>query len=116
MISADAREIEIIFNNLLTNAIKYNRDGGRVDVALRRAGKQAVIAVSDTGIGMSEEELKQLFGEFVRIRNEKTRHILGSGLGLSIVKKLALLYGGDVQVESRPDAGSTFTVTLGCGP
>ncbi len=56
VISADAREIEIIFNNLLTNAIKYNRDGGRVDVALRCTGKQAVIAVSDTGIGMSEEE------------------------------------------------------------
>ena len=114
VISADAREIEIIFNNLLTNAIKYNRDGGRVDVALGCAGKQAVIAVSDTGIGMSEDEVKQLFGEFVRIRNEKTHHILGSGLGLSIVKKLALLYGGDVRVESRPDVSSTFTVTLDC--
>ncbi|MGO9110838.1 MAG: sensor histidine kinase [Thermoguttaceae bacterium] len=114
-ILADAREIEIIFNNLLTNAIKYNRDGGRVDVALRCAGKQAVIAVTDTGIGMSEEELNKLFGEFVRIHNEKTRNILGSGLGLSIVKKLALLYGGDVQVESRPDVGSTFTVTLDVG-
>jgi signal transduction histidine kinase len=114
-ISADAREIEIIFNNLLTNAIKYNRDGGRVEVTLRRAGNQAAIAVSDTGIGLSEEEIKQLFGEFARIRNEKTRNILGSGLGLSIVKKLALLYGGDVQVESRPDAGSTFTVTLDAG-
>ncbi len=115
VISADVREIEIIFNNLLTNAIKYNRDGGRVDVALRCTGKQAAIAVSDTGIGMSDEEVKQLFGEFARIRNEKTRHILGSGLGLSIVKKLALLYGGDVQVESSPDAGSTFTVTLDGG-
>lgn len=113
-ISADAREIEIIFNNLLTNAIKYNRDGGRVDVALQQVGTQAMITVTDTGIGMSEEELKQLFGEFVRIHNDKTRHILGSGLGLSIVKKLALLYAGDVNVESHPDAGSTFTVTLEC--
>ncbi len=111
-ILADAREIEIIFNNLLTNAIKYNRDGGRVDVTLGRAGKQAVIAVADTGIGLTAEELKRLFGEFVRIRNEKTQSILGSGLGLSIVKKLAMLYGGDVQVESQPDVGSTFTVTL----
>ena len=112
VIAADAREIEIIFNNLLTNAIKYNRDGGRVDVAVRRRNGQAVIAVSDTGIGMTEEEAERLFGEFVRIRNEKTRNILGSGLGLSIVKKLALLYGGDVSVASRPDAGSTFTVSL----
>ena len=112
VIAADAREIEIIFNNLLTNAIKYNRDGGRVDVCLRRDAGQAAIAVSDTGIGMSEEERQRLFGEFVRIRNEKTSHILGSGLGLSIVKKLALLYGGDVTVESKPDMGSTFRVTL----
>jgi signal transduction histidine kinase len=111
-ILADAREIEIIFNNLLTNAIKYNRHGGHVDVTLQRSGKQVAIAVADTGIGMSEEECKQLFAEFVRIHNEKTRNILGSGLGLSIVKKLALLYGGDVTVASRPDAGSTFTVTL----
>jgi len=114
-ISADAREIEIIFNNLLTNAIKYNRDGGRVDVALRRVGKQAAIVVTDTGIGLNEEERTRLFGEFVRIHNAKTHNVLGSGLGLSIVKKLALLYGGDVQVESRPDVGSTFTVTLDAG-
>jgi two-component system, sensor histidine kinase and response regulator len=114
-ISADIREIEIIFNNLLTNAIKYNRDGGRVDVALRRVEKHVVIDVTDTGIGMNAEELPRLFGEFVRIRNEKTHSILGSGLGLSIVKKLALLYGGDVTVESHPDVGSTFTVTLADG-
>jgi len=114
-IRADAREIEIIFNNLLTNAIKYNRDGGRVDVILRRDGKQAVIDVTDSGIGLNEEERQRLFGEFVRIRNEKTHNILGSGLGLSIVRKLALLYGGDVQVESQPDVGSTFTVTLNAG-
>jgi signal transduction histidine kinase len=111
-ISADAREIEIIFNNLLTNAIKYNCDGGRVDITLQWVGKQAAIAVTDTGIGMSAEELERLFGEFVRIRNEKTHNILGSGLGLSIVRKLALLYRGDVRAESQPDVGSTFTVTL----
>ena len=73
VISADAREIEIIFNNLLTNAIKYNRDGGRVDMVLRRAAGQAAIAVTDTGIGMSEEEVKQLFGEFARIRKPHSR-------------------------------------------
>jgi signal transduction histidine kinase len=111
-ISADAREIEIIFNNLLTNAIKYNCVGGRVDVTLRRAGKKAVISVSDTGIGLSKEDISQLFEEFVRIRNERTHNIPGSGLGLSIVKKLAMLYGGDVNVASQAGTGSTFTVTL----
>jgi signal transduction histidine kinase len=112
VIQADAREIEIIFNNLLTNAIKYNRDGGRVDVTVRKCDKAVAIEVADTGIGMTAEESQRLFSEFARIRNEKTRNILGSGLGLSIVKKLAMLYGGDVTVKSRPDAGSTFTVTL----
>ena len=111
-IAADAREIDIIFNNLLTNAIKYNRDGGRVNVTLSGGDKQVTIVVSDTGIGMSDDERQRLFGEFARIRNEKTLSIPGSGLGLSIVRKLASLYGGDVSAESLPDVGSTFTVTL----
>ena len=70
------------------------------------------MAVTDTGIGMTPEETERLFGEFVRIRNEKTRDILGSGLGLSIVKKLVTLYGGETVVKSEPDVGTTFTVTL----
>ena len=70
------------------------------------------IDVADTGIGMSAEEASRLFEEFVRIKNDRTRAILGSGLGLSIVKKLAQLYGGDVTVESQPNVGSRFAVTL----
>ena len=111
-LQADRGEIEIILNNLISNAVKYNRDGGRVDVCLR-GGDGVTIAVRDTGIGMTPEEASRLFGEFVRIKNEKTRNILGSGLGLSIVRKLAQLYGGEAIVESTPDVGSTFTVTLG---
>ena len=110
--TADRGELEMIFNNLLSNAIKYNRPGGRVDVALSRMDHQLAIRVADTGIGMTAEEAARLFGEFVRIRNEKTRDVLGSGLGLSIVKKLAQLYGGEVRVESEPGVGSTFTVVL----
>ena len=68
--------------------------------------------VSDTGIGMSEVEVARLFKEFVRIKNDKTRNILGSGLGLSTVKKIAQLYGGDARVTSVPDKGSTFEVEL----
>ena len=112
VVKADRGELEIIFNNLVSNAVKYNRDGGRVDVALSRRDGAAVIRVKDTGIGMRPEDVERLFGEFVRIKNEKTRRILGSGLGLSILKKLAALYGGDVTVESTPDVGSCFTVTL----
>ena len=110
--TADRREIEMILNNLLSNAVKYNRDGGQVDVTIARSGQRTTIAVADTGIGMTVEETSRLFGEFVRIKNEKTASILGSGLGLSIVRRLALLYGGDATVESVPDVGSTFTVTL----
>lgn len=109
---ADRGELDIIFNNLLSNAIKYNREGGRVDVELKQADALILIQVSDTGIGMEPDETSKLFEDFVRIKNQKTRDIPGSGLGLSTVKKIATLYHGEVQVESRPEVGSTFTVSL----
>ena len=109
---ADPGEIEIILNNLISNAVKYNRDNGRVDVTLYVEAGKVTMTVADTGIGMTNEETDRLFNDFVRIRNEKTHRIAGSGLGLSIVKKLALLYDGEVQVHSGPDVGSTFTVVL----
>jgi two-component system, sensor histidine kinase and response regulator len=109
---ADRGEIEILFNNLVSNAVKYNRDGGRVDVTVDPTDAGLRIEVADTGIGLSGEEAARLFQEFVRIRNDRTRTIPGTGLGLSIVKKLAQLYGGDVTVESEPNVGSRFTVTL----
>jgi signal transduction histidine kinase len=110
--TADPGELEIVFNNLVSNAIKYNREGGLVTVAAAAEPDGVVITVRDTGIGMSAEEMGKLFGEFSRIRNEKTRNILGSGLGLSILRRLAALYGGTVQVHSTPGEGSTFTVVL----
>lgn len=116
MMNADAGELEIIFNNLLSNAVKYNKDGGRVDVAVSRQGGQVMIRVSDTGIGLSPKDAAKLFVEFVRIHNSQTRTILGSGLGLSIVRKLATLYGGQATVESEPGVGSTFTVILQDAP
>lgn len=107
---ADRGEMEIILNNLISNAVKYNRDEGRVDVTVACGEKGTTIAVRDTGIGMTPEESARLFNDFVRIKNDKTRNILGSGLGLSIVKKLAMLYNGEVRVASEPGVGSTFTV------
>jgi len=109
---ADRGEIEIIMNNLITNAVKYNKDNGRVDVSLDHMDKKVRISVSDTGIGLEQEDIGRLFEEFVRIKNEHTIGILGSGLGLSTVKKLAKLYGGDVTVQSTPDVGSRFDVEL----
>jgi len=109
---ADPAEIDIVLNNLVSNAVKYNRDGGAVTLSIQEDERQVTIAVQDTGIGMTPEECGRLFGEFVRIRNEKTKNILGSGLGLSILKRIAALYRGEVRVTSEPDVGSTFTVTL----
>jgi len=110
--TADRGEIEIIMNNFITNAVKYNKDNGKINVILKPAQEGVTLIFSDTGIGMSEEEQKRLFGEFVRIKNEKTRDILGSGLGLSIVKKLLIFYDGSVEVKSKTDKGTTFTVHL----
>lgn len=109
---ADRGEIEILFNNLVSNAVKYNRDGGRVDVTITPTDAGLRFEVADTGIGLSPEEASRLFQEFVRIRNDRTRLIPGTGLGLSIVRKVAQLYGGDVTVQSEPNVGSRFTVTL----
>ena len=113
---ADAGEVEIVFNNLISNAVKYNRDGGKVTVAIRRKGDRVRIAVSDTGIGLSSEEAGKLFNEFMRIKNEYTVKILGSGLGLSTVRKIANMYDGEATVKSAPGVGSTFTVTLHDAP
>ncbi len=111
-VNADPDELEIILNNLISNAIKYNTKGGKVECSIRESKGFATIMVTDTGIGMNKKDQARLFNEFVRIKNEKTKNISGSGLGLSIVKKLVDMYNGDINVCSKPDQGSSFTVTL----
>lgn len=112
MMKADVNEIEIIMNNLFSNAIKYNKEGGNVDCTITDEEDKIRIDVVDTGIGMIPDEMDKLFQDFVRIKNEKTKNIAGSGLGLTIVKKLAEHYCGSIHVQSEPDIGSTFTVVL----
>jgi len=109
---ADAGEIDMMLNNLISNAVKYNRDDGKVMVRLEQTNDKITVQVADTGIGMSAEDQQKLFKEFSRIKNAKTANILGSGLGLSILKRLAELYEGDIRVESEPDKGTTFTLTM----
>jgi two-component system, sensor histidine kinase and response regulator len=109
---ADPGEIEIIFNNLISNAVKYNKTGGRVDVFIEKLPAAVKLSVSDTGIGLSAEEKDKIFDDFVRIKNLKTRNITGSGLGLSIVKKIVEMYKGSIEVQSVPDKGTTFSITL----
>jgi len=112
VIMADPTDMEIIFNNLVSNSVKYNKRGGRAEVTIDENADEVVISFSDTGIGIKEEDRENLFSEFVRIKNEKTKNITGSGLGLSIVRKVVELYNGSIAVDSVPDIGTTFTVRL----
>ncbi len=112
VIMADPADMEIIFNNLVSNAVKYNKTGGMAEITINDSNGDALITISDTGIGITKNDTENLFTEFVRIKNEKTRNISGSGLGLSIVKKVVGLYHGTIDVESTPDVGTTFTVKL----
>ena len=111
-VNADPSEMEIIFNNLLSNAIKYNKEEGEVFLRIRENALEIIAEVEDTGIGMNAEEVDKLFQDFVRIRNSKTKDITGSGLGLSIVRKLIDLNHGKVEVQSAFDKGTVFRVIV----
>ncbi len=112
IIMADPDDMEIVFNNLISNAVKYNKSGGKAEITIDCSENEAILIFSDTGIGINKTDTENLFTEFVRIKNEKTRNITGSGLGLSIVKKVIELYHGTINVESTPDVGTQFTIRL----
>ncbi|HAX94409.1 MAG TPA: hypothetical protein DCY25_10785 [Bacteroidales bacterium] len=112
VIMADPTDMEIIFNNLVSNSVKYNKRGGKVDIVIDEDENDVLLLFADTGIGINESDKENLFSDFVRIKNEKTRNIGGSGLGLSIVKQVVDLYHGSITVESTPDVGTTFKVRL----
>ena len=109
-VKADKGDLDRIFMNLISNAIKYNRERGSITVRFRDAGAAWEVAISDTGIGMSEAEKASLFEEFYRVKSQKTAGIAGTGLGLATVRRVLAGYGGQCTVESQTDAGSTFTV------
>jgi two-component system, sensor histidine kinase and response regulator len=111
-ILADPDDMEIVFNNLISNAVKYNKVGGKAEITIDSSDNEAILIISDTGIGITKNDTENLFTEFVRIKNEKTRNISGSGLGLSIVKKVVELYHGTINVDSTPDVGTVFTIRL----
>ena len=111
-VQADADDIEMIFNNLISNAVKYNKENGTVTVSLNQNANEYKISVKDTGIGMEQEDVNKLFHEFTRIRNEKTKHISGSGLGLSILKKMIDKYNGKIEVNSICGEGTEFIINI----
>ncbi len=111
---ADAVRLRQILINLLSNAIKYNRDGGRVTVEALRRGSNVLLRVSDTGRGLSDQQMLHLFEPFNRLGIEH-EGIEGTGIGLAIVKALVELMGGSVHVDSTLGEGSVFELRLGDG-
>jgi signal transduction histidine kinase len=102
--------------NLVDNAIKYAGDGSTVTIRAERAGDQAVIKVTDNGVGIPQEELQRVFDRFFRVDKGRARRHGGTGLGLAIVRELVLSMGGTVTVESTPGGGTSFTIRLKAAP
>jgi len=111
---ADRRNMEEVFSNLISNAINYTPEGGKVLVGAVMEGGYVKASVADNGIGIAPEELGRIFQRFYRIKNDKTRYIIGTGLGLSIVKGIVDAHNGFIRVESEPGRGSTFHVYIPC--
>jgi signal transduction histidine kinase len=112
LVSADRNSMEGIFTNLISNAIKYTPEGGKVWVTLCEEGGFLKAAVSDTGIGIKKEDLSRIFDKFYRVKTIETRQVVGTGLGLSIVKSIVDAHLGSISVESEEGGGATFTVLL----
>jgi two-component system phosphate regulon sensor histidine kinase PhoR len=112
LINADGKSMEEVFGNLITNAINYTPEGGKVTIAGKVSGDFLQIGISDTGYGIPPDELPRIFERFYRVKNEKTRNIVGTGLGLPIVKSIVEAHNGTIRAESKEGVGSTFSVRL----
>lgn len=108
----DPQMIDQVVTNLLTNAVKFTSDGGRVVVRAESTESGSRLTVADTGLGISEADQERLFSRFFRAYDAETRQIQGSGLGLAIVKGIVTVHGGTVTVDSTLGVGSTFGVDL----
>jgi len=112
LIHADRNSMEGVFTNLVSNAIKYTPEGGKVWITLTEEGACVKVKVSDTGIGIQRADLSRIFDRFFRVKTAETRKIIGTGLGLSIVKSIVDAHLGSISVESETGKGTTFTVLL----
>jgi two-component system phosphate regulon sensor histidine kinase PhoR len=110
LIQADRNSMEGIFTNLISNAIKYTPDQGKVRMTLSEEGGFLKATISDTGIGIKKEDLPRIFDRFYRVKSAETRQIIGTGLGLSIVRSIVDAHLGSISVESEVGKGTTFTL------
>jgi heavy metal sensor kinase len=111
-IRGDQLQLHRMLLNLISNAVKYTPAGGSATLQLSISGTEAVIAVSDSGIGIPAQHLPHIFQRFYRVDESRNRAIGGTGLGLAIVKSIAESHGGRIEVASTPGVGSTFTVHI----
>jgi signal transduction histidine kinase len=109
---ADYKELRHVLRNLVSNAIKFNREGGEIVIEARKMGDMIEVCVSDTGIGIPEDKLDKIFERFYQIDSSPTRRYGGTGMGLAIVKEVVEAHGGRVTVESELGKGSRFCFTL----
>jgi len=98
--------------NIVSNAVKYTPEGGEVAIDTTVNGGLASLSVKDSGIGISEKDLPHIFDRFFRVKGKATRHITGSGLGLSLVKEVVDAHQGYIEVQSTPEVGTTFTLSF----
>ena len=101
-----------IAQNLMENAVRYNRPGGKVWVTVRAEGAQAVLSVRDTGVGIPEKDIPRVCERFYRVDKDRSRNSGGTGLGLAIVKHMVRRYDGELEIRSQLGEGSEFTVRI----
>jgi signal transduction histidine kinase len=109
---ADPAKLQQVIYNLIDNAIKYTADGGKIRIGLELVGRDAVLKVSDSGVGIPKEDIPHVFDRFYRVDKARSRETGGTGLGLSIVQQIVRLHGGSIDVESETGKGTTFIIEL----
>jgi len=111
-VAGEEQRLQQVFLNLLSNAVKFTDPGGKVEIRSRKLDGRIEVDVSDTGIGIREEYHKVIFEKFTQVNSELNRNTTGTGLGLTITKRLVEAHGGAIRLSSSPNKGSTFSVKL----
>lgn len=111
-ITGDPSLLNAVWDNLLTNAIKYNKPNGIIEISIKEQGKSVLVFFEDSGIGLNDKEKERIFDRFYRVDTARSRSVDGTGLGLSIVAAIVTLHGGIIHVNSIENQGTSFVVEL----